>query len=249
MVSCLYLCKIGKPRLFWRLGASVIYFFLKGFVMKSLFYGMFVVLGLTAGVCYCAPEPAIVQGAGDWTVDVTFEHPRQIMVQADPAPGGVGGKLERFWYVIIRLTNKTGRDVDFYPSAELMTDTFQVLPAGERTPERVFDEIKLRHQRAHPFLESLEKCGNRILQGDDNAKDIAIIWPDFEAKAKNIKFFIAGLSNETVAIEHPTAKDENGRRKKIFLRKTLEMDYGVAGDAAFRTDARLTFNGNRWIMR
>jgi hypothetical protein len=94
----------------------------------------------------------------------------------------------------------------------------------------------------------LEKSGNRILQGDDNAKDIAIIWPDFEAKAKNIKFFIAGVSNETTAIEHPTAKDKNGRAKKVFLRKTLEMNYGVGGDAAFRADAKLTFKGNRWIM-
>jgi hypothetical protein len=226
-------------------------FFLKGIVMKSFFYGTFVIFGIIAGVCYSAPEPAIVQGAGDWTVDVTFEHPRQIMVQADPASrgAGAGDKLERFWYIIIRLNNKTGRDVEFYPSAELMTDTFQVLPAGKKTPDRVFEQIKLRHQRAHPFLESLEKSGNRILQGDDNAKDIAIIWPDFEAKAKNIKFFIAGVSNETTAIEHPTAKDKNGRAKKVFLRKTLEMNYGVGGDAAFRADAKLTFKGNRWIMR
>lgn len=249
LVSCLYLCKISKSSLFWRSGASVICFFLKGFVMKSLLYGMFVVLGLTAGVCYCAPEPAIVQGAGDWTVDVTFEPPRQIMVEGDPASSGAVSKLERFWYIIIRLNNKTGRDVEFYPSAELMTDTFQVLAAGERTPERVFDEIKLRHQKAHPFLESLEKSGNRILQGNDNAKDIAIIWPDFEAEAKNIKFFIAGVSNETVAVEHPTAKDETGKPKKVFLRKTLEMNYDVGGDAALRSDARLTFKGNRWVMR
>jgi len=195
-------------------------------------------------VSLAAPEPAIVQGPDNWTVDVTFEHPQQIMLQlsSDKEP-------RRFWYTIITLTNKTNRDVDFYPKCELMTDTFEIIPAGAGTSAAVFEQIKRRHQDRYPFLESLEKAGNRILQGEDNIKDIAIIWSDFDMQAKGIKVFIAGLSNETVAIDHPIAKDETGKPVKVYLRKTLELSYKLGGDATFRSDTKLIYEGKRWVMR
>ncbi len=101
----------------------------------------------------------------------------------------------------------------------------------------------------YPFLESLEKAGNKILQGEDNTKDIAIIWPDFDAQAQNIKVFITGLSNETAAIDHPIAKDKTGTPAKVFLRKTLELSYKLRGDTALRSDVKVTYKGKRWIMR
>jgi len=45
------------------------------------------------------------------------------------------------------------------------------------------------------------------------------------------KSLIAGLSNETVVIDHPTAKDETGKPAKVYLRKTLELSYKLGGDA------------------
>jgi hypothetical protein len=157
------------------------------------------------------------------------------------------------------LTNKTNHDVDFYPKCELMTDTFEIIPAGEGTSAAVFEQIKRRHQGRYPFLESQDTAGNKILQGEDNMKDIALIWPDFDsprlseskpgAQAKGIKVFIAGLSNETVAIDHPTAKDQTGKPVKVYLRKTLELSYKLRGDATFRSDARLIYEGQRWVMR
>jgi len=213
-------------------------------MMKGFIYGTLAIFAVMACVCLAAPQPAIVPGPDDWTVEVTFEHPQQIMLQL-----AGDNKPRRFWYTLITLTNKTNRDVDFYPRCELMTDTFQIIPAGKDTPSAVFEQIKRRHQSRYPFLESLEKAGNRILQGQDNTKDIAIIWPDFDAKAKNIKLFITGLSNETVAIDHPVAKDKTGKPVKVFLRKTLELNYDIAGDPAFRSDAKLTYKDKRWVMR
>jgi hypothetical protein len=212
--------------------------------MKSFVSGVLVVWAVMVCACLAAPQPAIVPGPGDWTVDVTFEHPQQIVVQLSGDSGP-----RRFWYTIITLTNKTNRDVDFYPKCELMTDTFQIAPAGGSASAAVFEQIKRRHQSGYPFLEPLESTSNKILQGEDNTRDIAIIWPDFDAKAKSIKLFIAGLSNETVAIDHPVAKDEAGRPIRVFLRKTLELSYGLSGDAFLRSDANLTYNGKRWVMR
>ena len=87
------------------------------------------------------------------------------------------------------------------------------------------------------------------LQGIDNARDIAIIWPDFDAKTKSIKLFVAGLSNEITVVEHPIKVDENGRPKKIYLRKTLELTYNISGDPAFRSRTKLKFKSKNWIMR
>ncbi|MBW8041207.1 MAG: hypothetical protein FVQ85_14555 [Planctomycetes bacterium] len=211
--------------------------------MKGIFYGTLFVLGVMSFVCVAAPEPAIVPGPRDWTVDVTFEHPQQIELRWEKSG------LRRFWYTIVTLTNKSGEDVNFYPNCELMTDTFHIIPAGKNAPEAVFKAIKRRHQRKYPFLEALEKSDNKLLEGEDNAKDIAIIWSDFDKQVKNIQIFIKGLSNETASIDHPIAKDARGGPVKVYLRKTLELSYSLSGDAALRSYAKMAYKGKRWIMR
>jgi len=218
-------------------------FFDTGNRMKSIVYGTLLFFSLIACVSFAAPEPAIIPGPRDWTLDVTFEHPEQIVVRTEK------GKSLRFWYTIVTLTNNGGRDVDFFPNCELMTDTFHILPAGKSTPTGVFEGIKRRHQRKYPFLEALDKAGNKMLEGEDNAKDIAVIWPDFDEKVKNIKVFILGLSNETAAIDHPVEKDGEDKAVKVYLRKTLELSYSVSGDPTLRSYAKLSYKGKRWIMR
>ena len=213
-------------------------------MMKSFVYGTLGVWAMTACVCLAAPEPAIVPGPDQWTVDMEFTHLQQIALQR-----GADNQPSRFWYTIVTLTNNTGDDVSFYPKCELMTDTFRIIPAGKDVTPTVFEQIKRRHQSRYPFLEPLDKVDNKILQGEDNTEDIAIIWPDFDAKAKNIRIFVTGLSNETVAIDHPVARDKTGKPRKVFLRKTLELSYAFRGDPALRADTSLVYKGKRWIMR
>ena len=216
----------------------------KEHAMKNLIYGTFVILGVMVCICPAAPEPAIVPGPDNWTMDIRFEHPQQILFQT-----GSAKKPSRFWYVILTLTNRTNKDVDFYPKCDLMTDTFQVIEAGKGLRAKVFEQIRVRHKGRYPFLESLELVNNKILAGQDNTRDIVIVWPEFEHKAKNVKLFIAGLSNETVVIDHPAATDENGEPVKVYLRKTLELSYAIAGDPELRDQQGLTFKGKGWVMR
>jgi hypothetical protein len=212
-------------------------------MMKTVSYWTLAILTL-ATACLAAPEPAIVQGPQEWTAHVTFEHPQRIIL-----PGAGQLKPRLYWYTIITLANKSRRDVDFYPKCELMTDNFQVVPAGKAAPATVFERIRNRHKSRYPFLESLEQSDDRILQGEDNAKDIAIIWPDFDTRAQRIKLFVTGLSNETAVVEHPITKDATGNPKKVFLRKTLELSYGLRGDPALRSDIKVDYKGKRWVMR
>lgn len=213
-------------------------------MLKRLCLICFVVYFVSSGVCFSAPEPAIVQQKGNWTMQTSFTHPEQIIVRL---PGV--RKPKRFWYTILTITNKTASDVEFYPQCELMTNTFQIIPAGFHTPSLVFEKIKLRYQKKYPFLEPLEKTSNRVLQGSDNTKDIAVVFPDFEPKAKAISIFISGLSNETVMIDHPVLCNDDGSAVKVFLRKTLDVTYLVSGDPQYRSDAKVSFSSKNWIMR
>jgi hypothetical protein len=212
---------------------------MKGFICVLLGFA-----AVISSVCWAGPEPAVIQGPGLWTVDVKFEQPQQIMVRSTE-----NNKPVRYWYVILTLTNNTAKEVEFVPCCELLTDTFRVVPACLGTNEAVFAQIKKRHQGAYPFLESIDQAGNRILCGEDNCKDIAIIWPDFDDKARSVKLFIKGLSNETAVVEHPTAKDEAGQPVKVFLRKTLELNYELSGDQSFRGNIAPLFKGKTWVMR
>ncbi|MGD8786474.1 MAG: hypothetical protein PVJ60_03545, partial [Phycisphaerales bacterium] len=101
--------------------------------MKSSVYGILSIFFLITCVCSAAPKPAIIPAPGQWTVDVEFTHPQQITVSA----GNIGAP-RRFWYTILTLTNNSGDDIGFYPKCELMTDTFQITPAGRFVKPVVF---------------------------------------------------------------------------------------------------------------
>ncbi|MBW8015187.1 MAG: hypothetical protein FVQ82_03300 [Planctomycetes bacterium] len=201
----------------------------------------------SSSLCWAYPEPTVAGGINDWNMDVEFGKPQQISVKLPGDAKGAPGR--RFWYVILSVKNDTGSDVDYYPSCDLMTDTFKVTPAGKDVMGVVFEKIKLVQKSRFPFLERFELVANRILQGEDNAKDIVVIWPDFDDKAKNVDLFIGGLSNETVAIEHPTKKDKDGKAVKVYLQKTLQLKYTIGGDKKFRSESKLKYRSKRWIMR
>lgn len=212
--------------------------------MRICFASLIFVTIAISGDVRAYPEPAVVQRAGDWTLEVAFSRLQQIGVKCpgERAPS-------RYWYIILTLTNKAGSDVPFYPACDLMTDTFRIVPAGKGVRGPVFEQIKLRHQGRYPFVENIDFAGNRVLEGVDNTKDIVIIWPDFDPKAKSITLFIAGLSNETVAIDHPTATDDEGNPVKVYLRKTLALEYAVGADEKLRALAKPAYKGKRWVMR
>lgn len=189
------------------------------------------------------PKPSLAQRPGKWTVKGEITHPAQILVNI-PGKGP-----QRFWYTILTVTNPMDEEVSFYPKCELMADTFQIIPAGKNTPGFVFDKLERLYQGQYPFLESLENVDGRILAGSDNTRDIAIIWPDFDDNAKNFKIFISGLSNEIKSVKMPTKKGETAKTDVIYLRKTLEVDYRIAGDSKRRSETPVKFLEKKWVMR
>lgn len=209
--------------------------------MKNFAFAFFAVLAVCF-ICSAAPEPAVVQEKGEWTLDVRFEPLDQIEIR-------VGDEVKRYWYEIFSVTNNTDQDVEFVPNFELMTDTMQVIPAEKEVPQVIYDKLKRRYARKYPFLTPLERVDNRVLVGEDNTQDILVVWPDFDARAKEVSVFLTGFSNEAAVIDHPTKKDENGEPEKVYLRKTLELNYKIEGDPSLRSEARLSYLGKDWVMR
>ena len=203
-------------------------------------------LAVTA-LCYAYPTPAVVPAVGHWNVDVEYSKPFQVSMRLPGDRQSV--QPRRFWCMILTVTNNTGKDVPFYPACDLITDTFKVIPAGKDTMQIVFKKIQHLQQGRYPFLENLENVDNKLLQGEDNAKDIAIIWPDFDIDAKKVDLCIAGLGNETVAIDHPIKKDKNGNPEKVLLRKTLRLSYAIGGSPEFRGQSALKFKKRSWVLR
>jgi hypothetical protein len=192
-----------------------------------------------------APKPVSVQRAGQWTLDVQYSQPLQIAVSIPGQP-----MPQRFWYIILTMTNNAAKEeVSLIPSCELVTDTFKTIPAGKNVPKEVFEQIKAKHEGQYPFLESMDFPDLRIRRGADNARDIAIIWPEFDPKANLVNLFIAGLSNEATVINDPIKKDDTGNPVKVYLQKTLQLNYLNATDPTLREQAGLTFQKQSWVMR
>jgi hypothetical protein len=210
---------------------------------KVVFYSILWV-GVLSGFVVGWPRPSALPEKGRWTLDITYEHPVLIQV-----PDASSGQPKRFWYMIFSVANLSSEEeVPFYPKFELVTDTFQVLQAGIGETFGLFDLVRARHQGQYPFLESLDFDDHRILKGKDNRRDFVVFWPDFDLRAKQVRFYLGGLSNETAAVEHPTRK-EGGRAVQVYLQKTLQLMYSIGADPELRGQASLRFEGQDWVMR
>jgi len=200
---------------------------------------------LAAGLyVYAAPRPSLAPEPGIWQLDIQLHgQPQQINVVL---PGDT--EPTRFWYLLYTITNNTGEDVNYYPRADLFTDTLLNYTSGAKTRRQVFEAIRQRHGAKMPLLESESQVTGPILQGEDNARDTVAIFEDFDPQASKVQIFISGLSNETVQVKNPV-KANAPQPDMVLLRKTLALDYQVPGDE-YNPDKRvLLYRGRDWIMR
>ena len=76
-----------------------------------------------------------------------------------------------------------------------------------------------------------------------NAKDGLVIWPAASTHVNEMSLFISGISGETARVTNP-ATGEN-----IILRKTLQRDYLVRGDALARGSRPAELVAQQWVLR
>jgi hypothetical protein len=198
-----------------------------------------------------APKPAEVPTS--WQLDFEYEKPQAVRVRL---PGERQARV--YWVILYTVANHTEDDRIFVPDFALYTDTGQLLRAGTNVPSRVFERVKRVYNQ--PLLKSMTAMTGKLLQGDDNARTGAAIWPDFDPEAGRFDIFVGGLSGEAVEVALPapvtveemdplTGKMQAVQKTKVVLSKTLRVRYAVPGEAAARLDAPVKQAETEWVMR
>lgn len=214
--------------------------------------------GLTA-TASAAPQPSIAPKS--WQLEFEFEDPRRLVIQI---PGEKQPRV--YWYMLYSVTNNSGRDVQFLPRFEIVTDKLRVVQTDVTADPAVFDAIKKLHFRDRPFLQEPLEAMGKLLQGADNAKDSVAIWQDFSGDARQFTVFVGGLSGESVTLANPNydpdkpefvMKDLPGGAKvkvevnprRFVLYKTLSVAYRLPGDDEARQQAEPVRGKVEWLMR
>jgi len=148
---------------------------------------------------------------------------------------------EGYWFFTYTVTNRTGKDQLWAPSMVLYSDAGEILQSGRDVPTKITEDL-LALLSNDLMLDQNDAIGD-LFQGRENAKEGLVVWPAKNLKVNQISLFIAGISGETARVKNPVSGDE------VILRKTLERDYLVPGDAAARGKAPIDLVEETWVLR
>ena len=151
-----------------------------------------------------------------------------------------------YWYMTYVIENHTGVDQIWIPEMVLYMDQGEILKAGRDVSSTVSDEIV--EYVGDPLLEPQNTIIGDLKQGRGNAKEGLSVWPAKQTEVNEMALFIAGISGETLVVEHPLTKEE------VVLRKTLQRDYLIPGRATARGDRPVGLHPDSprrevWIFR
>lgn len=200
-------------------------------------------VGLCAGgACALHAAPKTNPFSTSWTLDIEFNDPQRITVDGTT-----------YWYVLYQVTNRSGRDVQFFPSARLVTDTLEVVKAGENVGPLVYDAIAARHKRQYPFFAPPTKITGPLLQGVENSRASAMVFTTFDPNAAGFTIYASGFSGEVANLPNPAfdpkQPESDSNPRSFLLQRTLSITYSLPGDPATRQIAVPIRKNREWIMR
>lgn len=188
-----------------------------------------IVLAAAAGAM-AHPRPSAIPQR--WELE--FE-PGPLRLYVDPDLG------ESYWYFTYVVTNRTGREQVWAPTFTLYTDAGEILASGRGVPSAV--NRALIELLGNELLETQNEIIGEIFYGREFAKEGLVVWPAQHLEVNEMSLFVAGTSGETATVVHPVT------RATLVLRKTLERDYLVPGDAPGRGSEPVPLVAEQWIMR
>ncbi len=148
---------------------------------------------------------------------------------------------ETYWYMTYEVTNRTGREQVWAPTLVLFSDSGEIIGSGRGVSTRVSND--LRDLLGNELLENQNEIIGEIFHGREHAKEGLVIWPAENLDVNEISMFVAGISGETATVTNPITDEV------VVLRKTLQRDYLVAGDALPRGSRPVDLVRERWVMR
>ncbi|MEK6799566.1 MAG: hypothetical protein AABZ12_11415 [Planctomycetota bacterium] len=204
-----------------------------------------VLLLLTASVGVAGPRAGIATTA--WELDFEFYDPQRISLRL---PGDTHETT--YWYVVYRVTNRSGQDVKFLPTFRMVTDDLQEVVAGDGVDPLAYDAIADRHRVEFPFFAPPAKVTGMLLQGEVNARTSAAAFKTFDTTSAGFKLLIAGLSGEmkrvTNAAFDSDTPESDGKPRVFLFRRTLQVFYDLPGDVQTRTIGTPVRRSREWIM-
>ncbi len=193
-----------------------------------------------------APKPSV--GSKNWQLVITYDDPQRMTVRS---PGE--DRDTTFWYVMYTVTNKGRREVPFFPTFELVTDQLGVTIGGEKISPTVYEAIRDRHSRTHPFFRDPNSMLGPILPGEDNSRTSAIAFRQIDSEVNRFTIYAGGLSGEIQRLQNrgfDQKKPVSDENKPFFvLRKTLAIRYDLPGDSMTRQQATPVRVSQEWVMR
>ena len=200
--------------------------------------------GVGALSTLAAPQAGLISPS--WELDVEFFDPQRITVST--ATGD-----QTYWYVLYRVINRTGKDVRFFPSARIVTNTLRVTDAGDGVHPAVYDKIAELHRKDFPFFAPPVKVTGLILQGAANARESAAVFQSFDPEASSFKVYLGGLAGEKERVNNtafdPSKKESEDNPRSFLAQRTLEISYDLPGDPNTRAVARPIRRDRQWVMR
>jgi hypothetical protein len=148
---------------------------------------------------------------------------------------------DSYWYFLYEVTNRTGRDQLWAPSFVLFTDVGEILRSGDDVPARITRD--LFDLLGNPLLQEQTAVIGTVQQGRENLIEGFVIWPARRLDVNELSLFVGGISGETARVQNPVTGED------VILRKTLQRDYLIPGDAVARGSDPVDLVAERWIMR
>ena len=146
-----------------------------------------------------------------------------------------------YWYFTYTVTNRTGADQLWAPKFVLFTDAGEIIESGRNVPTKITEDVLA--MLGNDLLEDQNEAIGDIMQGRENAKEGLVIWPANRLDVNEISMFVAGISGETARVKNPVDGSE------IILRKTLQRDYLIPGNATDRRSKPIELVQQTWVLR
>ena len=179
------------------------------------------------------PKPSLVPKA--WQLDFGPGKPQPISIR------DINGQIQWYWYLTYKVQNNTRQERLFIPEIAVATDEGDLVSTGKNVPAEVFEAIQ--RAEGNPLLLSPIQIVGKLLLGADFAKEGVAIWPAFDHSVDQMDVFVAGLSGETEAIEHPLTKE------RVVMRKMLMLTFATPGSHTHPERQAVLPSGEEWIMR
>jgi len=204
-------------------------------ISALIFAAAILTLAFTGGL---APEPSAV--AKRWQLQADFGPLRVFSANTESGP-------RTFYYLTYKAVNRSGQDVVFAPSFDLVDSTGAVIKSGRSVPDSVTKAILGR--LGSPLIQDQITVLGTILQGEENAKEGLVVWPCENFRPGEIHVYAAGFSGETAQVKVPGAKDDKGKDVFITLRKSRQLTFKDPGELMNRGDNPIDSSDAAWIMR